>query len=1254
MIYDDLSTLIDRPVAVALFKLLYQRDPKEAQQILPILLFLAPHGGGATTLLNLLMKRGETAFPFASFDFAEAGAPTTLNEILQHVSNQLSQYGGNHTRKLTFPRYNLGLSVVSHTLSDTDQSRLKKEIKSLVARSSLAEKIDDMVTTTSNQWTLLALFFVLIKWSLPLLQHFLPDRALKWYRLHRAALSLSPVADGVDVLMRLRSWSRSNSSKNRLLIVEQLLLEAFLDDVRESFDVTKKAGGRERTTHLVLFLKNFDVFLSRNIEEHFLSTLTKQRLEGKTDPLLLVVSSHRRLFDIADPAQNPAFRAADTLEKEQQADDDARALYHHWQKSLVQGRSYLDQHMYIPLWLPDFRSEEVSSLLRMVDNGQTGLFEDRPLVDRIHRLTCGHPVAVILAARVFLEARLRGQEKTLHEFLPGPLPLDEEFASQETTVQDYLLHRFLQQLPEDEQEQLAFCAVPRFLDVNTLRVVLALGSDMEAQELWNRYRQYTFARLAIETAGHQIAFHPLLRDLLRQRLLSRSTSRKHYYKVAHTNLREYYEELAGQGESQARVEEAYHALALGDPGPAIEHLCIVLTSQDDSAQRLLLEAVAQAPTEFAPVNLLQRASEALYQAKQYHRIRDIVTSLVLHIWLLNNCYIDVAQRRSVLYSLAEGYRYLAEQHPGYQENAASSLDLAQSLDSRLHKDMVPVFPPIPDLAPFPVRRISKFWQRARAATLSFILFALLISYPVVYYHSYASVVCNPAGFASISTVLQSVYFSHDISVTRAADGECIGLSYGAFAFDIASNAESGSYKTRAAQALLDGDVNQAEADWDRANQADSSDAEALIYKENQHVLELSTSQHYPSVTIVILTTLTASEENQKSIASGRDDLQGAYVAQIEHNKNFRLPLLRLLIANTGGNMVYAPVVAAQIIRAIHQDTTIVGVMGPPQSRTEAIEAVKMLGQAHIPVVSPTASSDTFTNISPYFFRAAPANKYQVMVGVHYAEQVLHAQNAVLFEALNDNYSQNLAADFREQFQQRDGHRILQTETYNAADADVSNIIQEKAGHACSYNPDLIYFTGRSDEMIRLLNSLNPCGKNNDMKIMGGDTLYQLTSAPNSGYPPYAYNHLYFTAFAYPNEWMLAGQTQFQPSFFNEYPQDFDPRQQYARTPTYGYTLANSHVILAYDAMSTLLSAISAATVSALNTNKAHFTPEDLRVALTRIQGPQALQGASGIIDFGRSQNGDPIDKVVVMLRVDEHGNTRLVPNGVIGVLRKEP
>lgn len=1250
MLYDDLGALLDRPMAVALFQLLYQRDPREPQHLLPILLFLAPHGGGTTTLLNLLMKRGETSFPFASLDFAEATAPTTLDEILHAVSNQLGQSSGNHTRKLNFPRYNLGLSVISDTLSDTDQDRLKKEIKSLVARSSLAEKIDDMVTTTSNQSIILALFFVIIKWSLPILLHFLPNVAVKWYKLHRTLLNLSPATDGIDVLVRLRAWSRANSSKRRLLVVEQLLLEAFLDDLRESFDATKKAGGSERTTHVVLFLKNFDAFLSKNTGEYFLSTLTKQRLEGKTDPLLVVVGSHKRLFDIADPEQNPPFQPGERPEKEQPAEDYARALYHRWQKSLVQGRPYLDQHMYIPVWLPDFDEDEASSLLRMVDNGHTGIFEEKRLVETLHRLTYGHPLALALAARVFQEARARGQELALDEFLSGPLPLDEEFAGQDTTVRDYLLHRFLSQLSEDEQEQLTFCAAPRVLDANTLRLVLALGSDMEAQSLWNRYRHFTFVRLVTETAGHQLAFHPLLRDLLRQRLLARSTARKHYYKAAHAHLREYHEDLVRRGESQAVAEEAYHALALGDPEPAIAHIGTALATRDDSLQ-LLLDVLAQAPTEFAPADLLQRASETLYQAKQHRQLHDIVTSLVLHTWLLNNPSIDGTQRKNVLYSLAECYRYLSERYPSYQGHATRYLEQARSLDSRPRQDTAPVFSSLPDLTPFPTRRVSRFWRRARTAAVLLILFTLLVSYPIIYYHSYASVFCNPAGFTAVPSVLQSLYLSNDISVSRAADGECIGLSYGGYAFDTASNQESGSDKTLAARALMDGDIARAEADWKQASQADSSDAEALIYQENQHVLELSTSQHYPSVTLVILTTLTASEENQKSIASGRDDLQGAYVAQIEHNKNFRLPLLRLLIANAGENMEYAPQVTAQIIQAIHKDATIVGVMGLPQSRTKAIEAVKMLGQAHIPIVSSTASSDTFTNISPYFFRAAPPNMSQVAVGVRYAEQILHAHNAVLFEALNDNYSQNLATDFVELFQQRDHHPILQTETYNAADTDVSNIIQEKAGHACSYSPDLLYFTGRSDEMIRLLNSLNPCGKYNNVNIMGGDTLYQLTSAPNSGYPSYAYNRLYFTAFAFPDEWTLAGLARFQPSFFNEYPQDFDPDHRYARMPTYGYTLANSHVILAYDAMSTLLSAISTATLNALKrTDNADFTPEELRMTLAHIQGSQAIQGASGILDFGT--NGDPVDKVVVMLRVDEHGNTVLVPNGVTGTLRK--
>lgn len=1250
MIHNSFNTPIDRFKALAVFKLLYQRNPRLPQQMLPILLFLAPHGGGINTLMNLLQKKSVPALPHASLDFAKMDPSTTLNDMLQSISLQLGQPGNGQGGRLRFPRYHLGLSIISEALSDNNVGKLRNEIKKLVVRSSVLEKIDDLITTTSNQWFFITFLLVIVKWILPVILHLTPNSAARWYGTHKADLNMSFTSDEIDVLARFRIWSRPGNLAEQLQVIERLLLEAFLEDMRTAFNRKKDSRARERTANIALFLLNYDSLSANEAGKLFLSMLVKQRSEGKTDPLLLVMGSHQRLFDLTDLSQNPPFQEEKEYKTEQENEAYAQSLYERWQKELSHTKYDSQPQMYLPVWLHDFGPDAASSLLRMADGGQTGVFEDTMLTSKLHHLTSGHPLSLSLAAFVLQTASSHGRKLSPEELFQEKLPagFDRAFTRSDTSVGDYLLHQFLQQITEQEREQLIFCAAPRTLSADALRVVLALDSDGEAERIVDQYRRYTFAR-SLDMPDHPIRFHPLLRDLLMQQLIARSTVRKHYYRVVHTNLLEHFADLASNGDKQARCEEVYHALALGDAGPATVAIRAAVEKKDEF-WRSLLEAVAQAPHEFMPSNTYERANEALYRAKLSGHIGDVITSLVLHTWLISSAKSAGKYNFTDLsYGLAETYRYLAR----YEVVSSSEvtdyyLKPARSIASRPEGETVLPGSYLPDLTPFSTRKVGRFWQRARVIAALLLLLTLFISYPLIYFRAYVDTYCKPVGITSVPAVLKTVYFSNGLSVSHASDGECIGISDGRFAFDTQTNPESGAYKVRAAEALAAGDTEQANALLTRASQVDTSDAEALIYKENQHVLELSRSQHFPYVTVVLLTMLTARATDQKSIATGRDDLQGAYIAQMEHNRDFRLPLLRLLVANAGGNEQYAPEVTKQIIQAAQADPTIVAVNGPPQSRDQGMLAIKMLAAAHIPVVSSTISSDSFTGLSPYFFHVAPANKYQVAMGVKYAEQVLHAKTAVLFEALNDNYSQSLAADFREQFQDKDHNKIVQTETYDANDINSSNTIHDKAGHACSYNPDLIYFTGRSDGMIRLLDNLNPCGKDNTVRIMGADTLYQLATAPNSGYPPYAYNRLYYTSFAFPQEWELSGLKLFRPTFFDDYPRYFDPDHRYAASPVYGHTLANGHVILEYDALLTLLSAIQD---TVKDTKMLPFKLESLQAHLSSIHGSKAIQGASGCIDFGSAPDGDPVNKTIVMLHVDEHGDTELVPQGIIGCLK---
>src|SRR5438094_7844025 len=75
-------------------------------------------------------------------------------------------------------------------------------------------------------------------------------------------------------------------------------------------------------------------------------------------------------------------------------------------------------------------------------------------------------------------------------------------------------------------------------------------------------------------------------------------------------------------------------------------------------------------------------------------------------------------------------------------------------------------------------------------------------------------------------------------------------------------------------------------------------------------------------------------------------------------------LVKLLIANAGSTAADTKQVAQQIVRLAQVDKTFVGVMGWPFSGYAAI-AVRVLGPAHIPMISETASSDALTNASPY-------------------------------------------------------------------------------------------------------------------------------------------------------------------------------------------------------------------------------------------------------------------------------------------------
>src|SRR6266567_1496876 len=466
-----------------------------------------------------------------------------------------------------------------------------------------------------------------------------------------------------------------------------------------------------------------------------------------------------------------------------------------------------------------------------------------------------------------------------------------------------------------------------------------------------------------------------------------------------------------------------------------------------------------------------------------------------------------------------------------------------------------------------------------------------------------------------------------IGVTRAPDGEYIGISDGTFAFD--TNRPDGSLKNQAAEKLKAHDSSAAVALWQSAIQQDTNDAEALIYLEDQRVL----ASHAPYITLIVGIYLT-----KDFVSDGRNDLQGAYVAQKEYNDGSKLPggvQVRLLIANAGSKMIYATTVAKQIVQAAQVDKTIVGVMGLPYGNISRA-MIQVLSAAHIPMVSPTASDDLLTSISHYFFRVVPSDKRQVAAGAQYAENTLQASRAALFVDPNDGYSKEVATDFEQQFI-TDGKNIVAIENYSIGHpAMLPGLLQDDLKHS----PDMIYFAGNATDAGALLTDLPTSGPFANLQVIGTVTLY-------GTYPDSAranFKRLHFTSAADPNEWSPQSVWPHRPAFFTEYARDFDPAKQHRGNP-YGYTLSSATTMLSYDAMLALLAANQSA-LAGFTGGKKLLLPGDLQQALTKITGSSTIQGATGQISFGF--DGNPVNKAVVLLGVNGNGHIRF--DSVLGPL----
>ena len=528
----------------------------------------------------------------------------------------------------------------------------------------------------------------------------------------------------------------------------------------------------------------------------------------------------------------------------------------------------------------------------------------------------------------------------------------------------------------------------------------------------------------------------------------------------------------------------------------------------------------------------------------------------------------------------------------------------------------------------------------------FLLLILLIGVPPLIQST------NSKYLAKTAAVAQQAAMNAELNLEmQSFQKKGIGISDGRLAFDTYPGRTDIPLKTQAAQALQQGNTSLAINLLNQALSADPIDGEAQIYTENLRVLQ----DNAPYVTIVIGLPIANSDTY---LSSDRVTLQAIYLAQQETNTQNLLPhnlKLRILIANSGSNNANVATVAQFINNRVTQDGNldhIIAVVGWPYS-SQTVNALQSIVGANLPLVAPTASSVKLSGISPYFFRVCPADDLQgTALGTLMVSQ-LGAKKILILHDPTDTYSVSLANAVANQVIGLGATITQATFTEQTTTVDQYQQIVEQA---IANNVDTIFMAGYSVDGIRLAHAVGNEARTNpgnfqlsQLKIVGGDTMpggVLLGEGNNADANiahtfPQDMRRLVVTSYADADEWNLLGIPQAQqPAFFAEWKTTYQGSQvdMNAPNPTY-------EGLLGYDATKAILYA-------ATTIHDGAITGDAIHNALTSIGKGKvpAYQGISGRIIF--DSKGDPIDKAVVVLAVQDNGNgNQIVIQQVIGAFR---
>ncbi|GAA0386117.1 hypothetical protein Acor_26430 [Acrocarpospora corrugata] len=246
------------------------------------------------------------------------------------------------------------------------------------------------------------------------------------------------------------------------------------------------------------------------------------------------------------------------------------------------------------------------------------------------------------------------------------------------------------------------------------------------------------------------------------------------------------------------------------------------------------------------------------------------------------------------------------------------------------------------------------------------------------------------------------------------------------------------------------------------------------------------------ITVFYLGPLTTNRSGGDQISGSAGELAGIAARQLAYNRLHSWQI-RVEFANAGQDFVSAGYAAQMIKDRAAGDPDIAGAIGFAWSRTETQEAIRLLSDAHMPMLSTTNTADTTPLVygrkpSPSFFRMAAPNSAQAKAAEYWLQQGLPggakvpADKVAILLEVDERKRELYSSDLADGLTTPNGAIYAKSRRYVFRD---ENQLTAQVDQACQDGAAVLFYTGRSSYLGNLMDTKeHQC--DDEVRVLAGD------------------------------------------------------------------------------------------------------------------------------------------------------------------------